>query len=340
MKHGQKPVTVSMIARSLNLSVTTVSFVLNGLARQYGIADSTVKRVHDAAKKLHYVPNVLARSLRHQKSGIVGVIFPHLKNDWAHHIMDGMYDAFEQEGLVPFIVNHRDNPEQESREIDLLIQRRAEGILCNPLAGSAASYRRVLDNGLPLVFFADTLKELPQVGYAAWDPKEAAFAVQHLADTGRKRIAYLGFNDSRVIARARNDAVRRALERNGLPVRDPLFSLSEPHADIKPRVAALIKSRRDRPDALFAVYDNTAMDAMDELERLGVRVPDDVAVATLADSKLTGPRGYNLTTVSAPIREEGLAAAKIMIRLLKNPGSAPTHVLVPGGKLIVRGTTG
>lgn len=339
MTRGQKPVTVSMIAKQLGLSVTTVSFVLNGLAKQYGIADATVKRVREAAKKLRYVPNALARSLRHRKSGLVGVIFPHLRNDWAHHIMDGMYDVFEKEGLVPFIVNHRDSPEQESREMDLLIQRRAEGILCNPLAGSAASYRRALDNDLPVVFFADTLKELPQVSYAAWDPKEVALAVQHLADTGRKRIAYLGFDDPRLIARARNGAVRKALERNGLPVREPYFALNVPHADIKPRVAALIKSRRDRPDALFAVYDDTAMDAMDELARLGVRVPDDVAVATLADSKMVGPRGYNLTTVSAPIREEGLAAATIMIRLLKDPDSEPMHELVPGGKLIVRGTT-
>ena len=339
MAREKKRVTISTIARHLGLSVTTVSFALNNLGEQYGIADATVKKIREAARKLNYVPNAMARSLRHQKSGIIGVIFPHLRNDWAHNIMDGMYDVFGKAGLVPFIVNHRDSPEQESREIDLLIERRAEGIICNPLADSVASYRRAIDNGVPLVFFGDTLEELPAVSYAAWDPKEVALAVQHLADIGRKRIAYLGFNDRRLIARARNDAVRMTLEKNGLPAGEPLFSLGKPHESVEQRITNLFKSSRERPDALFALYDDTALDAMDILERLGIRVPDDVAVATLGDSKMAGPRGYNLTTVSAPVREEGLQAAKIMIQLLKKPGSAPIHKLVSGGQLIVRGTT-
>ena len=340
MAREKKRVTISTIARHLGLSVTTVSFALNNLGEQYGIADATVKKIREAARKLNYVPNAMARSLRHQKTGNIGVIFPHLRNDWAHHIMDGMYDVLEKEGLVPFIVNHRDSPEQESREIDLLIQRRAEGIICNPLADSTASYRRAVDNGVPLVFFGDTLEELPEVSSAAWDPKDVSLAVQHLVDIGRKRIAYLGCNDRRLITRARNDSVRMTLQKNGLSADTPHFILSNPGEAMEPKLTALLKSGRQPPDALFTLYDDTAFDAIDILTRLGVNVPNDVAVATLGDSKLAGPRGYNLTTVFAPVRDEGLQAAKIMVHLLRKPGTTPIHKLVPGGTLIIRGTTG
>ena len=339
MPRTQKRVTVATIARHLGLSVTTVSFVLNGHAEKYGIAAATVKKVLSAADKFNYVPNALAQSLRQQKSGVVGVIFPHLRNDWAHHIMDGMYDVLEAAGLVPFLVNHRDSPEQESREIDLLIQRRAEAILCNPLADSVAAYRRVLDNGIPLVFFGDALKELPEVSYAAWDPKEVGLAVQHLVDIGRRRIAYLGFNDRRLITRARHHVVRRILEKNNLPAGAPWFAPHGPHENAEKRMKELFAPGCKHPQALFALYDDIAFEAMDILERLGIRVPDDVAVATLGDSKMAGPRGYNLTTVSAPVREEGLQAATIAVQLLQKPRPAPIHKLVTGGQLIMRGTT-
>lgn len=339
MPRIQTRVTVSTIARHLGLSITTVSFVLNGHAAKYGIADATVKKVLAAAEKFNYVPNALAQSLRHRKSGVVGVIFPHLRNDWAHHIMDGMYDVFEAAGLVPFIVNHRDSPEQESREIDLLIQRRAEAILCNPLADSAAAYRRVLDNNVPLVFFGDALKELPEVSYAAWDPKEVGFAVQHLVDIGRRRIAYLGFNDRRLITRARHHVVRRMLEKNNLPAGAPWFATEGPYETTERRLKTLFEPGCKHPNALFALYDDTAFEALDILERLGIRVPEDVAVATLGDSKMAGPHGYNLTTVTAPVREEGLQAATIAVQLLQKPGSAPIHKLVTGGRLIARNTT-
>ena len=339
MTPANTTVTVAGLARHLNLSPTTVSFVLNGLAKQHGIADATVKRVRRAARECNYVPNALARSLRHQKSGIIGVVFPHLRNDWAHYIMDGMYGILEEAGLVPFIANHRDNPEQEARELDLLIQRRAEGILCNPLAASLAAYRRVCAAGIPLVFFGDTLKTLPNASFAAWDPAEVGLAVQHLVDTGRRRIAYVGARDQRQIAQARDEAVRRTLEMNRIPIHPEWFLLTRPTDVLEQKIQAWFQGRRTRPDAIFTLYDDAAFITADILESMGIRVPDEVALATLGDSKLAGPRGYDLTTVSAPVREEGRQAATILVQLLRSKKRDPVHRFVQGGKLIARGSS-
>ncbi len=334
----EKKATVATLAAHLGLSITTVSLALNGRAERYGIATATVRRVRAAARELNYVPNVLARNLRNQRSGMVGVIFPHLRNDWAHYIMDGMYDLFQAEGLVPFIVNHRDNPEQEAREIGSLIQRRAEGILCNPLAAGLNAYREAQANGIPLVFFGDTLADLPEVSYAAWDPADVALVVRHLVRRGARRIGYLGFTDERMMANRRLAQFRKTLEEENHPVRAEWVLLNRPGESFAPKLQALFARPTTAPDALFAHYDDSAIEAIDTLERMGLRVPEDVAVATLGDSRIAGPRGYNLTTVAAPVREEGRAAAQIALDLIRKRQVKPVHRLVGGGILIVRGS--
>ena len=330
-----------MVAARAGVSLTTVSLALNGKSERYGLSPRTVQRVMDAAREVNYVPNGLARSLSRRRTNAVGVVFPHLRNDWADQLMDGMYEVLDQHRLVAYIVSHRGDRDREAHELQSLAERRVDGILCNPAAASLDLYRQVCDRGIPLVFFSDTLAELPAVDHAAWDPAEAATSIQHLIDVGCRRLAYLGFDDDRTMAALSRATFERTVRAAGLEVVPEWIVRNPPDRPFDAALARMFArlDRVDRPDGIFAVYDETAVDAVRLLRRLGLEVPRQVCLATLGDSHLLGPDGFGITTTTAPVREEGVEAAKALIRRIERRTAAPVARLIRGGRLVPRAST-
>lgn len=334
----RQPVTVRDVAEATGLSITTVSFVLNGHAKRHGIADKTVVRVTQAANRLNYRPNMLAQSLRRQKSGAIGLIVPHFRNDWAHRVLEGMYPLLDEREMIPLVVSHRGSARQEAIELESLMQRQVEGIIANPLPDGAERYRTVVDRGVPLVFVGDTLDELPEVSFAAWDPQSVQLPVQHLIEQGCRDIAYFGFKDDRRLVRKCFEVFSRTLKQANLPLPRSRVVLQPRGEGPEEAIDRLFGGRR-RPDAILALYNDTARAVVDGLIRLGLGVPEDVRVATWGDSPMVGPRAYALTTVHAPVQEEGYEALSALMRLISKPDSGPIHTLVPGEQLIVNQST-
>jgi len=331
--------TLNGLAKRLGLSPTTVSFVLNGQAAEHKIADKTIERVLAAAEEADYVPNALARGLRQKRTLAIGVVFPHLRGDWAHRIMQGVVDALGDSGVVPMIVCHYGSGELERTLLRSLVERRVDGIICNPLADGFARYRQVRKRGVPLVFLSDAPKGLDDIGYVAWDPSCIEHVVRHLVDLGHKRIAYLGVRDNRKMSRASRHAFCEALEEAGLDCPRHLIVLNEPGVAFDDAVRHLI-AHDQPPTAFFAAFDDIAITALKALADAGLRVPDDASVATIGDAPLVTDPGHGITTVSAPVTEEGRAAAECLLQTIEHPDRDPICRFVNGGELIIGRTTG
>lgn len=340
-KTGQpgRGATVRQIAAEAGVSPTTVSLVLNGRAEQHRIAEPTIARVKDAARVLQYTPNDLARSLRKQRTGAVGVVFPHLLNDWAHHIMVGVADVFDTANLVPLIVAHRGEFEREEAELRMLVRRRVDGILCNPLHGDVERYRFVENQGVPLVFLGDAPDGFENPYFTGWDPEAVAVPVRHLLSCGASRVVYLGFSDPRRVTRAKRDVFVRCVQEAGLDPDVSLMPILQQHQPIDGVMSELFARPESRPDAIFTLYDDVAMQAIDWLHDHDLRVPGDVMVATMGNSKIGGPKGYGLTTMRAPVADEGRAAARLLLERMRGEATEPRGVMVPGGELIIGRTT-
>jgi DNA-binding LacI/PurR family transcriptional regulator len=326
-------ITLTDLAQRLELSPTTVSLILNGREKKYGISEATAERVRQAAKQYHYAPNPLARGLRRRKTDVIGIILPHFRNDWAHEVMEGMWPLLEEHQLTPFVTCHLNNPEREHREIESLLNRQADGLICNPQHANQALYEDLQQRNIPLVFISDTLSELPNIPFAAWDPACVETVIQHLQDQGRKHIAYIGVEDRLHMADRRLKAYRKNLNN---PAAEQIVMLNSKKQ--LPETLDHLLDLRQPPDALFCVYDNLAMQALDLLEERGVKVPQTMAIATLSDSPLVN-KGYHLTTVEAPIRQEGERALQLMLHQLKELRGRPPSSWVHGTRLHVRATT-
>ncbi|MEZ6319223.1 MAG: LacI family DNA-binding transcriptional regulator [Phycisphaerales bacterium] len=176
---GVRP-TLGVIAAEAGVSATTVSLVLNGRAARHRISEETRDRVVRAAKRLDYVPNDLARALRARKTGAVGVLFPHLRNDWAHEIMEGVSSVLDAEGMVALIVSHGGDPEREQAELTSLVQRRVDHL--QPVGWGGAVPAGDPSSG------ADRVRATRKSGTSqesAWDPSAVEQPIGHLIACGR-----------------------------------------------------------------------------------------------------------------------------------------------------------
>jgi LacI family transcriptional regulator len=335
----KKSLTVTQLARNLNLSVTTVSFVLNGRADEYGIARETVQRVKQAAADMNYVPNAFARSLRQSKSRLIGIVFPHLRNNWAHRIITGMNKPLEKSGHIPFIINHGENAGQEARQIDILLEHRADAFIIDPITDGINTYRKLRQLGIPFIFLSDALKELPEISYTAWDPEAVSIAIQHLLKTGRRKIGYIGVSDSRLMAHRRFMVYQNAMKDAGISIRKDWIVMPPPGTNFNNEIQTRYRTARQKPDAYFCVYNDLAYEAFNALNSIGANVPGDVAIVTLDDALAASPDCYDLTVVTAPVEKEGQAAANLILSVMKNPGKTFPPKVVTGGKLIVRGSS-
>lgn len=338
MNRTDRVTTITGLAKRLGLSPTTVSFVLNGQGEERKIASATIDRVLAAVAETDYVPNALARGLRQKRTHAIGVVFPHLRGDWAHRVMEGMSRVLSAIGTVPLIVCHSGSGKAEVELLRSLMERRVDGIICNPLPDGSSRYRRVLERGTPLAFLGDCPGDLDSVSFAGWDPGAVAVVVRHLISLGHKRIAFLGVRDDRRMSRARFDAFQGAVNEAGLECPRSHVIMNEPGRSFEPLVRKML-SRPDRPTALFALYDDIAIEAVKYLRAGGMRCPQDVSVATIGNAPLVSAPGYELTTVTAPVEDEGHACAECLLRHIDDAKAEPIHRFVPGGELVIGRTT-
>ncbi len=195
------------------------------------------------------------------------------------------------------------------------------------------------DWGVPLVLMGDTPKDLDDISYAAWDPAAVGLATKHLIDLGHRRIAYLGVRDNRKMLTASRHMFRDAMEEAGLECSRRDFILNEPGEGFEEPVKRLL-AQDNPPTALFALYDDIAISVLEMLRAQDVRCPEDVSIATVGGSPLVSAPGYEITTVKAPVEEEGRVCAECLLQIIENPQRGPIHRLVPGGHLVVGRTTG
>ena len=336
----KKQVSTSMIAKEAGIAVSTAGFILSGKARKMKISEKTEKRVLAIARDLGYVPNALAKNLRRNRSGIIGLLYNHLKHHWADESLKGVRSVLGGTEYAPFLSTHEFDSGLLEREVDLMLQHRFDAIISVPFKQGEKTYRRILKNGTPLIFLNDTIDGMSNVEVVAWDAREASkTAIEHLLSIGRRKIAFIGWDDKRRMMRARVDAYRSCLKRVGIEVRDDWMRLVPLDADIADDIASLFTGK-DIPDALFCGLDIYGIQAVGALEGLGLRIPLDVAVVGMGNQPGSEFPSIGLSTVNSPNEQLGARAAELAIELIESdtPREASNYLL-HGDDLIVRRTT-
>jgi LacI family transcriptional regulator, gluconate utilization system Gnt-I transcriptional repressor len=328
-------VTLADVARAAGVSPITVSRALRG---ERSVGSELVEKVRDAAERLGYVPDPAARALASSRSSQVAVLIPLLSNNLFVDLLEAVQRTLMPAGFQTLIgVTHYDAAEEEQLLRSHMAQRPA-GLLVTGFDRNEASRQLIAASGLPCVHLMETTTA-PGVHCVGFSQADAGRAItQHLVDRGHRRIAFAAAQlDPRVMQRA--EGYRRALRDAGLY--DPTLELLDPDRSSIGLGAAMFEAllrRQPDLDAVFFCNDDLAQGGLLAALRLGVKVPQRVAVAGFNDLTGSDQMLPPLTTIRTPRAEIGTQAAKMLLSLMRGEAVSPTSVDV-GYELVVRGST-
>jgi len=345
----RKSISIIDVAEESGYSKTTVGYVLSGQAKKRQIADKTAQKVKKAAKKLGYIPNYHARSLQMRSTKMVSLLFTTLQMDWAEKVLSGIERVLGRKDYSSVIIRHsydflksEINNEAPGSKAMGILQRRDEGVICQPSPKLKQDYIMLQEASLPVVFMGSVLSDmsnLEKVSSVTWNCAPAAReAVRYLIKTGRKKIGFIGADHGVESDAARFNAYKDTLEDAGLQIdqRCILFGgrYSAPTVE---QYKELVNSSA-RPDAFFAINDLIAINTLEAMDIIGLKVPDDIAIIGMGNLPLSGLRHIGLTTVNEPLEEIGTESAKVLLELINGSTSTAIHKKVSCEKIEVRKT--
>lgn len=312
-------VTIADVARRAGVSPTTVSHVLSG-KRPVGAA--THARVLQAVSELSYRPNSVARSLRTRRSQMIALIVPDITNPFYGVVTRGLADTLDEAGYRSYVCNTNGSTTSERDFIDDALDRGVDGIVMAWLQVEPLEVEAVQRARKPLVLLTDG-DEIPGVDHVTVDDRAGArAATRHLVARGARRVAMITGPAGASLNRVKGYA--DALAAAGMAF-DPALTREGGWLRDGGRAAMLSLMATDtRPDAVFCANDLMAIGAMDAARELGLRIPDDVALAGFDDIEAAALLTPPLTTVINPAYQIGEAAGRMVLdRLVRGKGAIP-----------------
>ena len=335
---AMKHVTIKDIARSLCISVSTVS---RALTDDKNIRRETREAVLREAERLGYRRNPVAMNLKMGRTNTIGVIVPEMHTPYASQVVAGIQSVLYKNNQKVMIAESDENPDRERESLQMMEEFMVDGLIVSLCSykHNIETYRRLANEGVAIVFYdriPHGMDDMPQV--MVDDNNDSYFMAEHLIRLGRRRIAYLYGPDDVYNAVERGRGYREAMEK--FQIYDPrlIVKTGMTFADGAAAVDSLVRQGIEF-DAVYAFTDTLAIGAMNRLREKGRCIPEDVAVAGFSGTELSTIVFPQLTTVEPPLTEMGQRAAELVLEKVRNP-EAENRKIVLRTEMKCRASTG
>lgn len=324
-------VTISDVARAAGVSVPTVSKVIND---RYGVAAATSERVLAVVAALGYESSLVARSLRRQRTNVIGILVAEFES-FSVELLKGISAAVAGTGyeLLAYSGPAPDDSHTgwERRSLSRLAGTLIDGaIIVTPTM-------LVPTTSIPVVSIDPHTGPGGPSTIDSDNVGGARVATQHLLDLGHRRIAHIRGRGDLASAQLREEGYRQTLEEHGIPFDPALVREGGYQAALTAAAARDLLTRADRPTAVFAANDMSALGVLKVAHDLGLRVPEDLSVIGFDDVPEAASSTPPLTTMAQPLHDLGAQALRMLIELLEGH-EVPAHVQLPA-QLVVRAST-
>lgn len=331
-------VTIQSMAKTLGVSVTTISRVLNGLGEQFRISKKTIELVTTTADKLNYRPNNIAKGLRLKKSSTIGLILPDITNTWFAQLALGIEKEARKHHYNIFLCNSNDDIKVEKKSIALLQSWMVDGIIIAPIGLESEHLQKASKSGTPVVLI-DRFFEGVNLPYISSNDFEGSLeATQYLINYGHKKIAcFQGIvgtspNNQRV------NGYKQALKNNKIHFDPSLvmgedFGFNNGYTCAKKLIKHLAKSKIT---AIISMGNQITLGILKALKEEGVQIPNDLSIISFDEQEYSDLLYTPLTTVSHMNENIGDVALKMLFNQFgKSTRIKPKNVVL-NSKLIIR----
>lgn len=332
-----KHITLSDIAKKLNVSTVTISKALRG---HPDISLKTTKLVRAVAEELGYSPNFMARNLSARKSNTIGVVVPKIAHHFFSSIIEHIYNyAFENNYEIILTVS-QESEVREKRHIQTLLSMRVDGIIISITqeTNNYEIFETVKSRGVPLVFM-DRTPDIVEVNKVTVDDRSGAFkAMDHAIKLGYRNIAHFSGNTNINIGRERLAGFEQAMISNGLEI-NPDWIVEGGFGE-KSGYDSFMKLYKENnlPDLIFAVTYPVALGIYMAAKEVGMKIPDDIDVICFGNAQVQNFLSPPLSCVNQPTDELAIKSLQVLIENIDNKETFEPKQLIIDTNLILRGT--
>ncbi len=334
-KQYQKHPTMRNVAKIAKVSVATVSRAIN---MPEMLKSETLQKVRKAIRTLAYSPNSIARSLKINKSCLVGIIIPDILNPFFAKIVRSAQTILNDYNFTAIICDTEENSKKEDKFLCNLFEKRVDGLIVIPSKEDSKMPNLILEKGIPTVFvdryFSNAFDSIKGNNYSG-----IALLVSHLTTRGYKKIGIINGPMETLPGRERYDAFLKALSIHKLDKINDYIKTSDWTIEDGYRLMKEIISLKSLPDGIVITSNLLSVGALRAIKEKGLKIPDDIGIAVFDEVYLADLANPPLTVVVQPAEEMGKEAARILIERISGNTSMPKREIVFEPRLIIREST-
>jgi LacI family transcriptional regulator len=335
-KSADHPPTMKDVAIRAEVSVATVSAVLND--NKY-VSPELAQRVRDSIEALGYERNSFAQGLKTQTSHTIGLIISDITNPFFTSVVRGVEDAANAQNYSLILGNTDENSKKEMSYFSLLESKRADGLIIAVTNGSHEYLRAWPRHHLPLISIDRSLFKSGIDAVLVDNINGALQAVEHLIKLHHRQIGVVTGIAGITTTEERLIGYKQALEAHRIPFNPALVAEANSRVDGGEQATIRLLTQNPRPTALFVMNGLMVIGALQAIDKLGLRCPQDIALVGFDNLEWASVVYPKLTTVSQPTYEIGQQAAYLLFERLRNGYTAPREIrLAP--QLIIRESCG
>lgn len=332
-------VTIHDIAKELNIDSSTVSRALSDNPR---VTQKTKDRILEKANELGYQRNLLASSLRNNKTNTIGVIVPRISRHFFSSAIAGIEETAYEAGYNVIICQSLEQLNREQKIANTLLANRVDGVLISvSMQTTNSDYLQLFKkNGKPLVFF-DRHIDIPGNSNVVIDDFQGGFdATEHLILQGCKKIAHFSGPQDLEIYKNRFKGYQSALEKYNIELDSNLVIPSKLMELDGIESAKKLLSQTIPIDGIFSANDTAAISALQYLKREGIKIPEDIAIVGFSNEPISSVIEPSLTTIDQPGFEMGKIAANLLLEQINSkPGKIVAETIILKPVLIKRNSS-
>ena len=317
--------TMKDLSRETGLGLATISKYFNGGT----VREKNRILIEAAVKKLRYVPNEVARSLKTQQTRVIGVVIPELSNAFITSIISSMEDILRKHDYAVIVCDCRSDPKREKEAVEFLMHRRVDGLINMATDTTGAHLKAALSAGIPVLLIDRLIESLRgKVSAVVIDNIHAATqAVRKLTDLGHRQIGLVLGSPNLYTTDQRLAGYLNALKEADITPSDDYIRYGDYTMDGGYQAVQELLKLKKRPTALFVTNFEMTLGAMLALQHAGIEVPKDLSVIGFDKLELFGEIFPNLTLIRQPQMSIGREAANLMLDMLSDRESFAPRIV-------------
>lgn len=332
-----KKITIKDIAIEAQVSISTVSFVLNDKGEKMNISKAVIKKVQDVAEKLHYRPNMIASSLRTGKTRSIGLIVEDISNQFFSDLARVIEDEAKKLGYRVFYCSTGNDDKRSAELIQSLLQANVDGFIITPTEKLEKSIDNLIKLKMPVVLI-DRYFPGQNVSHVVMDNyEEASSATEYFIKHGHANIAFINNTSAMIQMQLREKGYVDAMKAAGSYDESLMLHLDY-HSTEDSKIAAIVHFFEGKPkiDAVLFSANYMGLAGLQAFRKMGLKIPEDLSVISFDDHYSFRLHTPSISVIEQPINEIAVKAVDLLIGQMMNNTDFVIEKVLQKGKLVLR----